>query len=780
MTGESDHREKAAVTKDPERTRHPRATGRLVRVRGARTHNLQNVDVDLPRNQLVVVTGVSGSGKSSLLMDTVAAEAQRQFLEGLSTYSRLAVPSLAAPDVDEVTGLSPVLLVDQRALGRNPRSTVGTVTEAYTYLRLLYSRFGGAGLAAADFSFNTPEGACEGCSGLGSQLTIDLRKLVDTNKSLAEGAVRHRTWKVGSRYWNIIQASGLLPMDVPVKHFTGEQLDLLLNAKPRQISNEVPGYIQSFSFEGVASRLRKRISDKRGQAARHYDHGFFRSGPCDRCGGSRLNERARSVCLSGHSIVDLVTAEVGDLPRLLQDFDALGAELVLGPLRKILDDLLRLGLGYVSLSRSVVDLSGGESQRLKLARHLNSRLIEMIYVLDEPTVGIHASRCSELVTILKRLVNMGNSVYVIEHSPEFMLEADWVVDLGPGGGTEGGRIVAQGPPDEVARLGTATGRVLRRFYSTDKAASRPRRPPGEGLPVRDARTNNLRGFDLDIPSKCLVGIVGVSGAGKSSLVHEIRLQHPRAVVVDQGTVGKNARSNLLTYTKVFGDLRRLFARHNNVPESLFTFNGSGACSQCKGLGEVELDLHFLGSRHQTCGACNGRRYNATALAHRYDGKTIADVLHLTVAEASKWFRDSTLRSALSILHDVGLGYLRLGQPLSSLSGGEAQRLKLVSRLRTTSELYILDEPSRGLHTHDISALLTVLNQLVDAGNTVVIVEHDLQIILSCDWAVELGPGAGREGGSVVACGNPASLSETPDSPTGAAIARYRTAGAVVT
>lgn len=743
---------------------------RWIRVRGARAHNLRAIDLDLPRNRLVVVTGVSGSGKSSLLMDTVAAEAQRQFLEGLSTYSRLAIPSLAAPDVDAVTGLSPVLLVDQRPLGRNPRSTVGTVTDAYAYLRLLYSRFGGAGLSAADFSFNSPVGACERCSGLGSELSLDRDRLLQWDASLNEGAIRHRTWKVGSRYWNIIKASGLFPMGQAVGQFSEEQLDLLLNAPPQRISNEAPGYVQSFSFEGVAARLRTRIADKRGQAALRYDQGFFQVAPCEECRGSRLNTRARSVLIADHSIADLVTAELTELVGLLEDIAKLGTGAVLRPLSQILEDLIALGMDYMTLGRSVADLSGGESQRLKLARHLSSPLIEMLFVLDEPTIGLHASRCTELVRMLRRLVQRGNSVFVIEHNATFMRQADWIVDLGPGGGSEGGRIVAQGTPQTLSRTNSPTARVLRGLEFSASAGEALARRTGRGrLPVRNARTNNLQSLSVDLPLNSLVGIVGVSGAGKSSFVQELRLQHPGSVVLDQGPVGKNARSNLLTYTKIFGDLRRLFAEQNDVPDSLFTFNSRGACAECKGLGTIDIDLHFLGCLSQTCAGCGGRRYNATALAHRYKGRTIADVLDLTVGEASTVFELPSIRQALGLLEDVGLGYVRLGQSLNSLSGGEAQRLKLVSRLRMSAEIYILDEPSRGLHARDVQALLAVLNRLVDAGNTIVVVEHDLQLIWACDWVVELGPGAGAKGGRVVASGPPELLCEDRDSPTGEAL-----------
>jgi excinuclease UvrABC ATPase subunit len=744
------------------------ATCRAIRIRGARQNNLANIDVDIPRDAFVVVTGVSGSGKSSLVIDTIVAEGQRQFLDSLRVDARMSLPPIGPTAVDSVEGLSPTIVINQRPLGQNPRSTVGTVTEAYTFLRLLFSRLGGAALNSSDFSFNNPEGACERCHGLGDELLPDPDRLLDWDLSLSQGAIRHRTWKIGSRYLNIIAATGYFDMSKPLGQFTKSELNRLLYSEAERQENSSVGYVQSFAFEGVVRRLEHRISDQRGQQGRAYDMTFFASAPCSVCGGSRLNARARAVKIHGISLGEVAMMEIGRLKQFLNSIDDPIAASVRTFVMRIVDDLISLQLGYLSLSRSVATLSGGEAQRVRLARHLGSGLIEMVYVFDEPTTGLHSRDVAGLLHQMRNLVSRPNTVIIVEHSLEVIAAADHVIELGPGGGSQGGHLVAACTPRELERSDTETGRAMA-MRRVGFALPPRRRTPTEWFEVKRARLHNLRNLTVRIPKNVLVCLTGVSGAGKSSLVHEFLQQHPQTVLVDQSAPGSSPRSNALTYIGVFDAVRALYATEAKMSPAMFTFNGQGACKVCHGLGVVEMDMHFLGTFERTCEECHGSRYDSAVLKFRFKGLTVAELLDLTVSQGVAVLTGTAAESGLRLLDRVGLGYLRLGQPLSTMSGGEAQRLKLASRLGRSSQTYILDEPTRGLHPSDVDRLRAVIEELVSGRNTVIVVEHDLDFIASADWVIDLGPEAGEGGGRVVVEGTPEIVAECAASHTGLAL-----------
>lgn len=741
---------------------HPDASTQAIGVHGAREHNLKNVSVSIPQNRLVVVTGVSGSGKSSLVFDTIYAAAQTEYLDSLGSYARRSLPRLPHPDVDALTDLSAAIAIRQEPLGRSPRSTVGTVTEAWTFLRLLYSRLGDPPLSAGDFSFNTPAGACENCLGLGVELVPDPDRLLDVGKSLADGAIRHRTWKVGSRYWNIIAASGF-DMAKPLRRFSKKELDRLLYSPPVRQQNDEPGYVQSFSFEGVVRRLLKRQSDSRGQEGRSYDLEFFTSRVCSRCGGSRLNARARAVRVNHRTIVELATMEVSELAAVVEEFTGPVSATIVPFLSRTLGNLIESGVPYLTLSRSVSTLSSGESQRVKLARQLGSVLSRMLYVLDEPSLGLHPRDIGRLNTILRQLTDKPNSLLVVEHNREVIREADWLIELGPGAGESGGRVIAEGTPQQVGALDVPTGRLLRNEPITDVGARRS----GDGhLVIENATLHNLKGFTLKLPTRVFAVIAGVSGSGKSSLIEVLQRQHPDVVLLDQAPIGASSRSIAATYVEAFTNMRQEFAAATGADPRLFAFNGDGACATCGGTGVVEIDMHYLGNVTTTCEECQGRRYRPEVLTYRNDGRTIADVMDMTLDEAAVFFKSLDVRRKLGLLVDVGLGYLRVGQSLSSLSGGELQRIKIAERLKTRGSVYVLDEPSRGLHVDDVTVLQKVINRLSASGNTVIAIEHNVDVMCAADWIVELGPGGGKNGGRIVAEGIPEVVAQgkTPTAP----------------
>jgi len=736
-----------------------------LRVIGARQNNLNNITVAIPKNSLIVITGVSGSGKSSLAFDTIFAEAQREFLDSLSSYAKRSIPSVSKADVDAIEGLTPCIVIDQHPLGRNPRSTVGTSTDTYTYLRLLYSRMGVPIMDSSEFSFNRPSGACESCKGLGFEIIPDFERLFDFNKTLNEGAILHKTWKIGSRYWNIIKSSSFFDMDKKLKDFNESEKEKLFYSDPIRTSNDQPGYVQSFSFEGVVSRLLKRQNDSRGLTGNSYDEQFFGKCNCRSCKGARINALARSVLVNDRSIVDLVNMELVELFHVLKDIKGPVAEAILPYMQKLLQQMIDVGLGYLSLNRTIGTLSAGESQRLKLARQLGSSLTGLTYVLDEPTGGLHPRDTQKLINILKQLRDKGNLVIVVEHDTQLMMEAEHIIDIGPGAGTNGGKVVGAGKPADILKLDTPTGL----FLSGRKKIERPIKQivfKDGFFIVENAQLHNLKNITVKFPKKSLSCLTGVSGSGKSSLIEVFLKKYPQATVIDQRPVGSNSRSIPATYTKAFDDIRKEFAQGAGTDPSLLTFNGSGACEECGGLGYKTMDMHFLGDIQEVCPVCKGKRYRDSVLEYKYKDKTISDVLEMTIDEGCDFFKSRKIVNALGILKSVGVGYLTLGQPLNTLSGGESQRVKLASKLRKKGGIYVLDEPTSGLHLADISLLMKLLHKLVKNGNTVVLVEHNINTIINCDWIVDLGPEGGDKGGKVLVSGSLHDIANSEVSHTG--------------
>ncbi|WP_067534283.1 ATP-binding cassette domain-containing protein [Nocardia crassostreae] len=740
---------------------------RSIRIRAARTNNLRDVDLEVPRGSLVVFVGVSGSGKSSLVFETIAAEAGYQLNETYPPYIRTRLPKWNRPEVDLIDGLSTVIVIDQRRLGGNARSTVGTITDAYTYLRLLFSRASKPHVGASNhFSFNDPAGMCTTCAGLGEQLAGDPDKLVDLNKSLQRGAILMPGFN--GKYLLGTCADAGFDMSTPVGKWTAAQRKVLFYGAPASRS----GSKSKESWEGLVPRFGRVYlnTDKQSDRRQATVEQFASSQPCPDCHGDRLNEAARSARVAGTTIVEMSRMEVGDLADVLRKVKTPSVAPVVAALRDRLEALTEIGLGYLSLSRSTASLSGGESQRIKTVRHLNSSLTEMLYVFDEPTVGLHPHDVQSMTDLLKRLRDNGNSVLVVEHDPDVMRHADQIVEIGPAAGSHGGRLVFQGAFADLAAADTPTGRALRQRRN----ATAERREPTGRLRISKAKRNNLQNVTVDIPTGVLTAITGVAGSGKSSLIAELVEQHP-ATIVDQRPVSTNRRSSPITYTGIAPAIRKLFADHNDISTALFSANSDGACPECKGLGFISTDLAFLEDQEVICSGCDGRRFTEEVLAYTVDGLTIADVHDLTIDEAVERLGEPRIARSLRAISDVGLGYLRLGQSLTTLSGGECQRLKIARELTDRDEhaIYVLDEPTTGLHLSDIDTLMAVLNCLVAQGNTVVVIEHNLDVIRRADWVVDLGPGAGRNGGRILCQGTPEDLIATPDSKTGQALANGR-------
>lgn len=740
-----------------------------IRVENARVHNLKNITLDIPRDQLVLFTGVSGSGKSSLVFDTLHTEAQRQLVDTFSSFARRRLPKLSRPDVDEIHNLSTSIVIDQKRLGRTLRSTVGTATEVYTYLRMLFSRCGNMpGIPSFFLGFNHPDGMCPACSGLGKRIQVDTSLLIDPELTIRQGAITHPDWKVGAWNWREITAIDLFDLDKPLREFSAEEMERLLHAEDITIEKPHGGGTYTKAWQGVARRLERAYIDKAEDelpgAKRDAYQRYFTYADCDVCGGLRLNPRALSIEVQGLGIGEAVQMELTELDAWLATIDdPVGVPLV-RKMRSILSHLIEIGVGYLSLNRSVSTLSGGESQRVKMARQLDCDLIGMMYVMDEPSIGLHPRDVDKLVSMLRQLRDKGNSVLVVEHDATVISRADHVVEIGPDAGTGGGEVCFEGPLEQFLASQSRTATMMREGAG---AVARTRRQTGDVWQVRGATANNLKSVDVDIPQRVLVAVTGVAGSGKSSLVHdEFVAQHPDAIVVDQSAIGRSSRSNPATYLGLFDDIRKTFAKATGKPAALFSFNSKGACPACKGQGRISVEMNFLDDVKVECSECHGRRYTDEVLALTWKGLSIHDVLSLTAHEALEVFEHEPIHGQLELLCEVGLDYLTLGQPLSTLSGGECQRIKLVMELGKSGNLYVLDEPTTGLHFADIERLMAILDRLVDDGNSVVVIEHNLDVVSQADWVIDLGPEGGNAGGRLIATGTPEEIAQVRESHTG--------------
>ena len=738
-----------------------------IRVRGARVNNLKNIDVDLPKRRLTVVTGLSGSGKSSLVFGTVAAESRRLIDETYSAFIQGFMPSLPRPDVDELTDLTAAVIIDQERMGANSRSTVGTATDASTTLRLLFSRLSEPYVGSAKaFSFNLPDGWCPTCEGSGTVAELDLASFLNETKSLNEGAIEAPGFGVGDWYWSSYASNGRLDPDLPVKDYSDEDREFFLYAPTQKIkvAKEDNNGFSTLTFDGLVTRIRRLWIDRDTPPKQKNIVAFVEkistTGQCPSCHGARLSEAARTATVAGKTLPECSAMQVGDLLDFLTGVDATSVGPALTTLTDQLAALVSVGLGYLSLDRPAGTLSGGEAQRVKMIRHLGSALSDVTYVFDEPTVGLHPHDITRMNTLLTDIRDKGNTVLVVEHKPEVIRAADLVVDLGPGSGDHGGEVVFTGTPRELEAASTVTAESLHQGLSLRDTVR-----PGRGiLPVGPVTLNNLVDVSVDIPLGTLTVLTGVAGSGKSSLVTGGLVGRDGVAVVDQSAIRGSRRSTPATYTGMLDDIRKLFARRNRdagATASMFSPNSDGACPTCHGQGVVYTDLAMMAGVSAPCEDCAGRRFRPEVLEYRVAGRDISEVLDMTVAEASTYFTQDApskpVAAALSLLRQVGLDYLRLGQPLTTLSGGERQRLKLASRIDGDAPVIVLDEPTTGLHLADTATLVEMMQNLVDAGHTLVVIEHNLAVIAAADHIIDIGPGAGHDGGQVVFEGSPAEL-----------------------
>ncbi|SOD88740.1 excinuclease ABC subunit UvrA [Streptomyces sp. Ag109_G2-15] len=779
---------------------HAADSHELIRVHGARENNLKDITVEIPKRRLTVFTGVSGSGKSSLVFDTIAAESQRLINETYSTFVQGFMPTLARPDVDVLEGLTTAIIVDQQRMGSDPRSTVGTATDANAMLRILFSRLGRPHIGSSRaYSFNIPSisgagavtverggkavkerrsfsitgGMCPRCEGRGTVTDIDLTQLYDDGKSLNEGALTIPGYSMDGWYGRIFKGCGFFDPDKPIRRFTKKELHDLLHKEPTKI--KVEGI--NLTYEGLIPKIQKSMLSKDVDALQPHIRAFVERAMtftvCPDCDGTRLSEAARSSKIEGISIADACAMQISDLAAWVRGLDEPSVKPLLTALGETLDSFVGIGLGYLSLDRPSGTLSGGEAQRVKMIRHLGSSLTDVTYVFDEPTTGLHPHDIQRMNDLLLSLRDKGNTVLVVEHKPEVIAIADHVVDLGPGAGQAGGTVCFEGTVEGLRAGGTLTGR-----HFDDRAAVKDtvRRPTGT-LQIRGARTNNLQGVDVDIPLGVLTVVTGVAGSGKSSLVHGSIPAGEGVVSVDQGAIRGSRRSNPATYTGLLDPIRKAFAKANGVKPALFSPNSEGACPTCKGAGVIYTDLAIMAGIATTCEECEGRRFDASVLDHHLGGRDISQVLAMSVTEAEEFFAAGEARTpaahrVLGRLADVGLGYLTLGQPLTTLSGGERQRLKLATHMAEKGGVYVLDEPTTGLHLADVEQLLGLLDRLVDSGKSVIVIEHHQAVMAHADWIVDLGPGAGHDGGRIVFEGTPADLVAARSTLTGEHLAAY--------
>jgi excinuclease UvrABC ATPase subunit len=771
----------------------------LIRVHGARENNLKNISIEIPKRRLTVFTGVSGSGKSSLVFATIAAESQRLINETYSAFVQGFMPTLDRPDVDVLEGLTTAIVVDQERMGGNPRSTVGTATDANAMLRILFSRLGQPHIGSPQaYSFNTPSvhgvgsitvekagakaerktftvtgGMCPRCEGRGTVSDVDLTELFDETKSLAEGAITVPGYTAGGWNYRLYASSGFYDPNKPIRDYTDKERHDFLYREP--VRMKVEGI--NMTYEGLVPRIQASFLAKDQESLQPHIRAFVDRAvtftTCPACGGTRLAEGARSSRIRGISIADACAMQISDLATWIRDFDEPSVAPLIGALRHLLDSFVEIGLGYLSLERSSGTLSGGEAQRVKMIRHIGSSLTDVTYVFDEPTTGLHPHDVQRMNGLLRQLRDKGNTVLVVEHEPEVIVTADHVVDLGPGAGTAGGQVVFEGTVEGLRASDTLTGRHL--GY---RAGLKPAIRAASGrLEFRHANQHNLQDVSVDVPLGVLVVVTGVAGSGKSSLIHGSMPRGAEVASIDQAPIKGSRRSNPATYTGMLDPIRAAFARANGVKPALFSANSEGACPVCNGNGVIYTELGFMETVESVCEECGGKRFQASVLEYKLDGRDISDVLSMSVDEALAFFgrgaaRTPAATAILARMADVGLGYLTLGQPLTTLSGGERQRLKLAIQMASDGGIYVLDEPTVGLHLADVEHMLALLDRLVEGGKSVIVIEHNLAVMAHADWIIDLGPGAGHDGGRIVFEGTPADLVAARSTLTGEHLAAY--------
>jgi excinuclease UvrABC ATPase subunit len=772
-----------------------------IQVRGARENNLRDISLDIPKRRLTVFTGVSGSGKSSLVFETIAAESRRLINETYTAFVQGFIGTQARPDVDSLENLTAAIIVDQERMGANARSTVGTATDTYDMLRVIFSRLGQPHIGPSSaFSFNVPAGTitgeitlergrsetesreititggmCAECEGLGRVSDVDIDALVDRDKSLNEGAILFPGFQPGTWYHRIFVDSGFFDNDKPFRDFTDAERQRLLYGPEAKVKTE----LVNLTYEGLVDKIRSRYlvkdADSLQPSLRAAVERIATFKACPSCDGTRLNAAARSSLIDGRNIADSAAMQISDLAIFLRGIDDPGVAPIVDALRETLDSMVHIGLGYLSLDRESSTLSGGEAQRTKMVRHLGSSLTDVTYVFDEPTIGLHAHDVQQMNGLLQRLRDKGNTVLVVEHEPEVIRIADHVVDMGPGAGSHGGEIVYEGPFGGLGGSGTLTGQHLEEQQQLKASV----RKPAGSIPIRNARLHNLQDVSVDVPTGVLVAVTGVAGSGKSSLIHGcLPRTDPSVTVIDQAAIRGSRRSNPATYTGILDPIRKAFASANGVKPALFSANSEGACPECKGLGLIYTDLAFMAGVVSVCEVCEGRRFTDEVLGFQLRGRNISEVLAMSVEEAQAFFTEKPVRVMLDRLADVGLGYISLGQMLNTLSGGERQRLKLAIEMSGDAAVYVLDEPTSGLHMHDVDNLIGLLDRLVDSGKTVIVIEHNLDVVARADWVIDLGPGAGHEGGRVIFEGRPAELAQAQVTLTGQHLHRRLEVGAV--
>lgn len=742
-------------------------------VKGARENNLKNISVRIPKKQITVFTGVSGSGKTSLVFDTIAAESQRLLNETYNSFIRHRLQQYGKPDVDSLENLSVAIIVNQKKIEGNARSTVGTITDIYSLLRLLFSRIGQPFVGHSSvFSFNNPLGMCSCCEGLGKTNVVDLEKLIDKEKSLNEGAIQFPTFEVGGWRWTRYVYSGLFDNDKKIKDYTDEEWYNLIYANDVKLLHPDPQFPKTGIYEGVLPRFERSFFKKEskeitGKNTDRYKQ-VVKQGICPECKGRRLNSQILFCRIDDKNIADCCNMQIDDLLTFIKTIKDNSITPILEAIIENLENLLSIGLGYLTLGRETSSLSGGESQRIKLVRHLGSSLTDLTYIFDEPSVGLHPNDVQRLNKLLIELRDKGNTVLIIEHDPDVIAIADHIVDMGIGAGKNGGNIVYEGNYDGLKKADTSTGNYL----NQKNRIKAEYRKSSDYLSIKNSSLHNLKEVSVKIPKQVLTVITGVAGSGKSSLVKSLINQYKEIVIIDQSVLRGSKRSNISTYTGILDVIRTLFAMQNKVKQSLFSNNSDGACPECKGLGLISTDLAFLDAVEVRCEHCNGTGFKPEVLKYKLKEKSITDIMSMTISEANDFFSESEITQSLNRLCEVGLDYLTLGQPLNTSSGGERQRLKLATELGNRGSVYVFDEPTSGLHGSDISKLMKLFDRLVDNKNTVIIIEHNMDIVSQADWIIDMGPGAGKNGGKVIFEGFPRDIITSLVSLTGQHLKKY--------